>query len=55
MNQHYQQDPVVFIRIQMENAWEAGDLAGALRLSRLIDDITCRDDQDVFLPQRQAL
>ena len=36
MNQNYLQDPLIFIRIQMENAWDDGDLENALRLSRMI-------------------
>ena len=38
MNQNYLQDPLIFIRIQMENAWDDGDLENALRLSRMIDE-----------------
>ena len=38
MNQHYRPDPILFIRIQLENAWDAGDLEGALRMSHLMDE-----------------
>ena len=32
MKQHYRPDPILFIRIQLENAWDAGDLEEALRM-----------------------
>ncbi len=43
MKQHYRPDPILFIRIQLENAWDAGDLEAALRMSRLMDEAMLRD------------
>lgn len=38
LNQLHLQDPTLFIRIQLENAWDAGDFEHALRMSQLIDE-----------------
>lgn len=55
MKQHYRPDPILFIRIQLENAWDAGDLEEALRMSRLMDDaMLCQTSQDRSL-QSQAI
>ena len=52
MNQNYLQDPLIFIRIQMENAWDDGDLENALRLSRMIDD-SALTEAATELPQKR--
>ena len=52
MNQNYLQDPLIFIRIQMENAWDDGDLENALRLSRMIDE-SALTEAAAELPQKR--
>lgn len=55
MTQHYRPDPILFIRIQLENAWDAGDLEGALRMSHLLDEaMLCEASQNQSL-QSQAM
>ena len=52
MNQNYLQDPLIFIRTQMENAWDDGDLENALRLSRMIDE-SALTEAATELPQKR--
>ena len=55
MNQHYRPDPILFIRIQLENAWDAGDLEGALRMSHLMDKAMLGETSQDQALQSQAI
>ena len=55
MNQHYRPDPILFIRIPLENAWDAGDLEGALRMSLLMDEAMLGEASQDQALQSQAI
>ena len=55
LNQHYRPDPILFIRIQLENAWDAGDLEGALRMSHLMDEAMLGETSQDQALQSQAI
>ena len=52
MNQHYRPDPILFIRIQLENAWDAGDLE---RMSHLMDEAMLGEASQDQALQSQAI
>lgn len=54
MSQKERQDRTMFIRIQLERAWDAGDLPLAMHMSRLMDRAMVEQLRDGEPEQRKA-
>lgn len=54
MSQDNRQDPMVLIRMQLEKAWDAGDLPLAMHMSRMVDQAMVSQLQEREPERRQA-
>ena len=54
MYQFKHRDPLIFIRTQLENTWDEGDVESALKLSQMIDASMMECDAAEMLQKQRA-